>query len=180
MRCSKPQGWLCAAHGSPAGRVCVSGLCFPPVTAKTGVFFQSRSQILHQRFPVHQNCCFPASHPCCTSVLRGTLKYTGRRIILLDIPWISNICIPASSLCIVCCLCNYILSSAGVTVIAIVLIAADESWAFEIISGSYELWKQNNIISSLLFLVFHENEIYTELNYILYLMCCFNWTNIYK
>lgn len=37
---------------------------------------------------------------------------------------------------------------------------------------------QNNIISSLLFLVSHESEIYTELNYILYLTRCFNCTNI--
>lgn len=50
----------------------------------------------------------------------------------------------------------------------------------ETISSSNELWKQNNIISALLFLVSRESEIYTEFNYTLYLMCCFNWTNIYK
>lgn len=135
--------------------------------------FQKQKSNLSYRCAVHWNSWFwPVVIAC---LLGGTQKFNNRRIILFGISWINIICIPASSLCIAWCLCNgfFVLffSSGEVTAIAIVLIAADESWAFEIITGSNELLKQNNIISALLFLVSRESEIYTELNCILYLMC---------
>lgn len=125
--------------------------CWPGSVRLGYVYFASRSSLQRCLFPKWKSnpqvgdvqwieiaVFWPAIIAC---LLGGTQKYNSRRIILFGIPQISNICIPTSSLCIVCCLCNFFFFffSGGVNAIAIVLIAADESWDFEIISSSNEL-----------------------------------------